>query len=109
MAFYAAWMTGGYLISSFVTHAVDVAHEFHVPCDLDLRSSEIFTISVALGVLTGLNVVSISTKIRRIMIYSTLAFVFLRIYSVLLISASQTQVNLLELFFRYHLDASTVG
>ena len=107
-AFYSVWLSSGYIMSSLITATIDGIDSFRVQCHIDLQTPVILSISIALGLLTGLNVLSVSTKLRRLIIYSTIAFILLRIYSALLKSASYTQINLLEVLLRDKIDASII-
>ena len=107
-AFYSVWLATGYIVSSIITTTVDGMSDFRTQCYVDLQSGGILSISIALGILTGLNVVKISTKLRRLVVYTTIAFILLQIYSALLQSASYTQVNLLEILLRDRINASVI-
>ena len=103
---YCLWISGGYFVSRVVTNTADAfASNLDAYCVVDLHSKEILAFSIALGILTGLEVVSFTTKIRRVVVYSTLCYIFLKVYAALLRVANPSQLNLFEILFRTRIPA----
>ena len=77
-------------------------------CHLDLKGLEIMYISLALGLLSCLDAVRISLKVRRVIMYSCMSYLFINCYAALLRTSDTSQLNLIELVLRKHAHVSLI-
>ena len=106
--FYAACITACYITSSFITTTTPSFSELHSACTVHMHAREIFYISLAMGLLSCIDCDIFTVKIRRIFVFSTLCYIFISFYQQMLRYASTTQLNILEILLRRHINVSLI-
>ena len=106
--FYGCCVTISYCVSAFVNLATDSFSEFYSHCHVELPGREILYIAIALGLLSCLDAVTFSSKIRRVIVFSCVSYLLMNVYAGLLQTSSTTQLNLIEILLRKQLNVGII-
>ena len=102
--FYSCCVIISYTVSSFVSLVSKAQSEYRHHTYIELDGLELLYISLAIGFLSCLDAVRISKKVRRILVFTCVSYVFMNAYAALLRISDQNQLNLLESLLRKKLN-----
>ena len=106
--FYGCCITISYTVSTFIRMASSAHSELYMHCHIDLNSYEILCFSISIGILSSLDALRISFKMRRVIMFSCISYFFLNCYAALLRASDTIQLNLLELILRKEIHPTII-